>query len=217
MSHETELNLFNNQFKIDEHGNFEAVGHFRATKSIKVGEGLEILDPTLEFDLFHIFISGMNDQPTPLPDDFNNTLVFETTSLDNENFMEIMFYDKTTGRPSLVLNQGAPNRGSVIERSLIVGAQKGLKALDGDYTAGYDFENLNFNTSVYGADLGVENNVEVLGQIFTDKIDESTLDAGVSINENFKVIDGEVYILNLAGQGNKPIQVDNDGRLYTLP
>lgn len=216
MSHETELNLFNNQFKIDEYGNFQAEGHFLATKSIKVGQGLEILDPTLQFDMFHVFISGMN-APTPLPDDFDNTLVFETTSLDNANYMEVMFWDKTTGRPSLVLNQGAPNRGSVFERSLIVGAQKGLKTLDGDYTTGDDFENLDFNTSVYGADLGVENNVEILGELFVDQIHESTPEAGVSINENFKVINGEVFILNLAGQGNKPIHVDNTGRLYTLP
>jgi hypothetical protein len=216
VSHETELNLFNNKFQIDEGGNFRADGHFMATQSIKVGDGIEILDPSLEYDMFHIFISGMND-PSPLPVDFDNTLIFETTSLDNLNYMEIMFWDKTTGRPSLVLNQGAPNRATVIERSLMIGAQKGAKVLDGYYTAGDDFENLDFNTSMYGADLGVENNTEIHGNLFVDQIHESTEGAGVSINENFKVIDGEVYISNLAGQGNKPIQVDNDGRLYTLP
>ncbi len=210
------LNLFNNQFKIDEDGNFQANGHFFASKSIKVGDGFEILSPDLQNDMFHIFISGMNG-PTPLPDDFDNTLVFETTSLDNEHSMEIMFWDKTTGRPSLVLNQGAPNRATVIERSLILGAQKGTKTLDGDYTKGDDFDNLDFDTSLNGADLGVENNLEVLGQVFTDQIKESTPGAGVSINENFKVVDGEVYVLNLAGRGNKPIQVDDDGRLYTTP
>lgn len=214
MSHESQ-NLFNNRFKIDELGNFQAIGHFLATKTIKAGQGIQILDEDMESDRFHIFISGMSDSPV-LPPAFNNTLIFETTELENENFMGVMFWDKTTGRPSLILNQGAPARASVIERSLIIGAGKGNKPLDENYTKGEEFANLSFNTSENGADLGVENCIETKGGLFTDSINESTLGQGVSINGNFKVIDGEVYILNLAGQGNKPIQVDDDGRLYTL-
>ena len=210
------ISLFNNKFKIDENGDFEAVGHFHATKTIKVHDGIEITDKETEDTIFEIFISGESSLDL-IPEAFHDTLVFRTRELNNENKMQYAFWNNNLNRPSLVLNQGAPNRASVIERSLIVGAQKGTKALDGEYTSGNDFDNLDFDTSLNGADFGVENNVEILGDLFIDQIHESTQGAGVSLNENFKVIDGEVYILNLAGQGNKPIQVDDDGRLYTLP
>lgn len=211
-----ELKLFNNRFKIDENGNFEADGHFHATKTVKVHDGVEITDRVTENTIFEVFVSGQSSLDL-IPEAFDNTLVFRTKELNNENKMQYAFWNNVLDRPSLVLNQGAPNRASVIERSLIVGANKGAKPLDGYYTSGEDFENLDFDTSLHGADLGVENNLEILGEAFVDQIHESTPGAGVSINENFKVIDGEVYILNLANQGNKPIQVDNDGRLYTLP
>lgn len=211
-----EMRLFNNRFKIDNDGNFEADGHFHATKTIKVHDGFEITNPITEATIFEIFVSGLSSLDL-IPEAFDNTLVFRTKQLNNINKMEYAFWNDSLNRPSFVLNQGAPNRASVFERSLIVGAQKGAKLLDGYYTAGDDFINLSFDTSAYGADLGVEHNMEILGELFVDQIHESTPGTGVSINENFKIIDGEVYILNLAGQGNKPVQVADDGRLYCLP
>ncbi len=216
MSPPTEQNLFNNKLKIHNNGDFEAIGHFHATKSIKVHDGFEILERTTEEVIFEVFVAGLSSLDN-IPECFDNTLIFRTKNLNNPNKMQYAFWNKILDRPSLVLNQGAPNRASIFERSLIVGAQKGAKLLDGNYTDGADFENLDFDTTQHGADLGVENNAEILGGVFVDQIHESTPDAGVSINEVFKVIAGEVYILNLAGQGNKPIQVDDDGRLYTLP
>jgi len=44
------------------------------------------------------------------------------------------------------------------------------------------FDNLLCDTSGAGADLGVQNNLEVEGQIFIDNIDESTTGAGVTID-----------------------------------
>jgi len=211
-----ELRLFNNKFKIDENGDFEADGHFHATKTIKVHDGMEITDKDTEDTIFEIFVSGQSFLEL-LPEAFKETLIFRTKQLNNENKMQYAFWNDFLDRPSMVLNQGAPNRATVIERSIIVGANKGVKPLDGNYTDGSDFENLSFDTSLEGADLGVENDIEILGELFVNQIHESTPGSGVSINENFKIIDGEVYILNLAGRGNKPIQVDDDGRLYTLP
>lgn len=210
------INLFNNKFKIDENGDFEANGHFHATKTVKVHDGLEITDKDTEEAIFELFVSGQSSLD-PLPEAFDNTLVFRTNQLNNENKMQYAFWNSFLDRPSLVLNQGAPNRASVIERSLIVGAQKGLKPLNGNYTAGDDFSNLLFDTNQFGADFGVEGCIETLRGLFTNKIHESTPGEGISINDNVKILNGEVYIFNLAGQGNKPIQVDNNGRLYTMP
>ncbi len=210
------MNLFDNKFKIDDDGNFEAVGHFHATKTIKVHDGFEITDRELDETLFEIFVNGISTLSS-VPEAFDNTLIFRTENLNNINKMQYAFWNCDLDRPSLVLNQGAPNRASVLERSFIVGAEKGMKSLNGDYTLGAEFTNLAFDTDQYGADFGVEHDTEILGQLYVDQIHESTPDAGVSINENFKVINGEVYIINLAGQGNKPIQVDNEGKLYTFP
>ncbi len=212
------MNLFDNKFKIDDDGNFEAVGHFHATKTIKVHDGFEITQPGTkeEETVFEIFMSGISTL-SALPPAFQNSLVFRTQLLENPNKMQYVFWNTSLGRPSLVLNQGAPNRASVFERSLIVGAEKGLKALDGNYSNGSLFENLSFDTAEDGASFGVEHDVEILGQLYVNQIDESSPGVGVNINGNFKVLGGEVYIINLAGQGNKPIQVDDDGRLYTLP
>lgn len=209
------MNLFNNRFTIDKNGDFEAVGHFHATRTVKVHDGLEITDKTTEETIFEVFVSGLSSL-SPLPEAFDNALVFRTEQLNNANKMQYVFWNHTLNRPSLVLNQGAPNRATVIERSLIIGAQKGQKPLNEDYTLNNDFNNIPCDTTGLGADLGVEHAIEC-PNIFTDQIHESTPGEGVSINENFKVINGEVYILNLAGQGNKPIQVADDGRLYTIP
>jgi hypothetical protein len=212
------MNLFDNKFRIDNDGNFEADGHFHATKTIKVHDGFEITRPNTEEEetIFEIFMSGISTL-SELPVAFENSLVFRTQLLENENKMQYVFWNSSLDRPTMVLNQGAPNRATVIERSLIVGANNGTRPLDGNYTLGDEFDNLAFDTAQYGADLGIEHDCEVLGELFVDQIHESSPGAGVSINENFKVINGEVYILNLAGQGNKPIQVDDNGRLYTLP
>lgn len=212
------LNLFNNKFRINELGDFEADGHFHATKTVKVHDGFEITRPDTEDEetVFEIFMSGISTLSS-LPPAFENTLVFRTQLLENPNKMQYVFWNSFLNRPSLVLNQGRPGGASVFERSLRIGAKKGIKDLDGDYTLSDDFINLPFDTGQSGADLGVEGSIETLVGLFADQIHESTPDSGVSINENFKVINGEVYILNLAGQGNKPIQVANDGRLYTLP
>lgn len=210
------MNLFNNKFRINENGDFEADGHFHATKSIKVHDGFEILDPETEDVVFEVFISSLSTL-SPLPEAFDNALVFRTKEIRNINNMQYSFWNYTLNRPILTLNQGAPGSVTMCDRSFVIGSQKGAKPLDDDYCDGTgDFPNLAFDTNQFGADLGVEHAIEC-PNIFTDQINESTPGTGVSINENFKVIDGEVYILNLAGQGNKPIQVDDDGRLYTLP
>lgn len=210
------MKLFNNKFNIKENGDFEAVGSFHATKSIQVHDGFEILEEGTEDTVFHIYIGGTSGKPV-IPPSFNNTMVFRTEKLDNVNKMQYTFWNSALSRPTFVLNQGAPNRATVIERSLIVGAEKGTKALDENYTDGNSFTNLAFDTTLNGADFGVENDCEILGKLFVDEIKESTQDAGVKINNSFAVIDGEIYMYNLAGQGNKPVQVDNDGRLYTIP
>jgi hypothetical protein len=203
-------------------------------KSLNVKDGINICGSD---EHFNVLVSGLNANDPELPSCFDNTLIFQTKALDNANNMEIAFWDKENARPSLILNQGAPGRASLFERSLIVGAQKGIKSLDGNYTLCDDFPNLSCDTSLYGADLGVENDLEVRGIIYVDKIKESTLGLGVSFNEIkadvLKVddltvdnvitdlvtlddveVNDSVVIHSLAGGGNRAVKVDNTGNLY---
>lgn len=209
-------------------------GSLDVEKPIGVGDGLSLHGSE---QYFHILISGIHYNENPLPVAFDNCLVFDTHEIKNANFMEVVFWDAENARPSLVLNQGAPYRASLFERSLIIGARKGTKALDGNYTLCSDFPNLLCDTSLYGADFGVENNLEVLGIIYADQIKESTLGAGVSFDElkadtikvdnitidnvitdlirvdNIEINDG-MQINDFAGEGNRTVKVDNNGRLY---
>lgn len=204
---------------VDLPGNLSVEGNIDAKEPIGVGGGLNLHGSG---DYFKILVSGIHPNDPGLPVAFDNTLVFETIALDNQYNMEIVFWERENARPSLVLNQGAPNRASFIERSLIVGAQKGLKALDGSYTLCNDFPNLACDTSAYGADFGVENDLEVLGILYADQIKESTPGAGILFNklkgDEIEVDDIEVNVSikinEFAGGGNRIVRVDDTGMLY---
>lgn len=156
-------------------------GSMRATHPVKVQDGLMLMDAALEQEYFHVLLSGEHTNADPLPEAFDHTMVFETTQVENPSSMEVVFWDADNYRPDLIINAGSPGRASVFERSLIVGAHKGTKPLDADYTLGIlDYPNAQFDTSVSGADLGVEDDLEVLGTIYTDEIRESSLAAGVT-------------------------------------
>ncbi len=213
---------------VDLPGNLSVTGNIDAKEPIGVGGGLNLHGSG---DYFKILVSGIHPNNPGLPSAFDNTLVFETIALNNLNSMEIAFWDRENARPSLVLNQGAPNRASLFERSLIIGARKGLKALDGNYTLCSDFPNLACDTSLYGADFGVENDLEVLGILYADQIKAST-GTEVQINDlkvdNIKIdnvvtdlirvdaveVNDSVKINEFAGGGNRIVKVDNNGMLY---
>lgn len=210
-------------------------GSLDVKKPIGVGGGLSLHGSE---EYFHILVSGIHPNNPELPPAFINTLIFETIALNNPNKMEIAFWDRENRRPSLVLNQGAPGRASLFERSLIIGARKGIKALDGNYTLCNDFPNLLCDASLYGADLGIENNLEVLGIVYANQVKESTFGAGVTIanlkadnlkTDNLQVdevliadstqtdsleVNDNMKIKEFAGGGNRTVKVDNDGNFY---
>lgn len=159
-------------------GTLGVSGRTTTESPIEVEAGVEMRGSGI---YFRFFIAGRHNEEDPLPEAFNDTLIFETYELSNVNNMEMAFWDHENHRPSLVLNQGAIGRASIFERSLIIGAQKGTKDLDGSYSLSDDFPNLSCNTTLYGADFGVENDVEVKGNLFVDDINESTADTGVTV------------------------------------
>ncbi len=213
---------------VDLPGNLSVDGNIDTKEPIGVGGGLNLHGSG---DYFKILVSGIHPNNPGLPSAFDNTLVFETIALDNQYSMEIVFWDRENARPSLVLNQGAPNRASFFERSLIIGARKGIKVLGGSYTLCSDFPSLQCDTSLYGADFGVENDAEILGILYVNQIKAST-GIEVQINDlkvdNIKIdnaildlirvdaveVNDSVTINDFAGGGNRTVKVDNNGMLY---
>lgn len=58
------------------------------------------------------------------------------------------------------------------------------------------FDNLTCDTASNGADLGVQHDLEVENDIFTDSIKESTTDAGITLNDKIKITSiGSIAIL----------------------
>lgn len=194
------LNLFNNKFRINELGDFEADGNFYATKTIKVHDGFEINKPDTEDEetVFQIFISGMSTL-SPLPPAFENSLVFRTQLLENPNKMQYVFWNEFLNYPDLVLNQGGIGRVTLLPRSVVIGAQKGLKPLDNNFTLCNEYSNLAFDTDQFGADFGVEHDVEILGALYVNSIEKSSGDGGVSIGDifgNLTLTNGSIFLLD---------------------
>lgn len=69
------------------------------------------------------------------------------------------------------------------------------------------FHNLACDTGSSGSDLGVQNDLEVEGDIFTDSIKESTPEAGISIN-NFNIVDvGDIALDTISSAAGTSISV----------
>ena len=202
-------------------------GSIRATHPVKVQDGLMLMDAALEQEYFHTLLSGVHTHDNPLPAAFDRTMVFETTQVENPSFMEVVFWDADNYRPDLIINAGAPGRASVFERSLIVGAHKGTKPLDEDYTLGIlDYPNAQFDTSFTGADLGVEDDLEVLGTIYTDEIRESSLAAGVTFPGRVSIAnwydedlseDGYAKIGSVTLQWGNETSTSKDTQFFAFP
>ena len=114
-----------------------------------------------------------------IPDAFENTLIFHNLALSNPSNMEIGFFDHTNEKPILVLNEGAPDRASIFNRSLLIGKNKGAGPFDEDYTLAEGFKYADFDTPTTGADLGVEDDIEAKGSIYTQENLQVDIDANI--------------------------------------
>ena len=173
-------------------GDLYVEGSSRSGSPFKLLDGLKFINDITGDPDFHLYVSGSDSAINPLPSAFDGALIFKTHVGDNQYDMDIAFWDAIDDRPTVIINRGAVGRGTVFERGVIIGAQLGAKALDSDYTIGTTtYTNLPFNTSVTGADLGLEGSQQILGSLYVDVIDESATDAGVTI-EGVLIKDGVI-------------------------
>lgn len=119
--------------------------------------------------------------------------------------LEHVFTESTGSSTRFALPKSGAGLGTYNSRSMIIA---GPAPADTDYvmvsywqTNNNIFDNLAMDTSGTGADLGVQNDLEVEGDIFVDSIKESTTGVGVSFNDfNIKNV-GDVELDSLTADG----------------
>ncbi len=132
--------------------------------------------------------------------DFDGTVLFRSLSAPATSPVEFAF--AMTGGTSLrfAIAKAAVGNATYNSRSLLCAgpAPASTAAVTVGYWQGTGiFDNLVCDTAGDGADVGVQNDLEVEGDIFVDSILESTTDAGVTI-EGVPIENGEVDGRNVA-------------------
>lgn len=103
-----------------------------------------------------------------VPQVFNNSLIIQTNNISNDYAMEICFWETELEKMSMCINEGAPNRATTIYRSLqVVGEEKLPNNKNFTLCEGYNY--IDCNTSTTGADLGVQDDIEAKGSIYSNE------------------------------------------------
>jgi hypothetical protein len=103
-----------------------------------------------------------------IPKAFNESFIIQTNNISNDYAMEICFWETELEKMSLCINEGAPSRATTFYRSLqIVGEEKLPNNENFTLCEGYNY--IDCNTSTTGADLGVEDDIETKGSIYSNE------------------------------------------------
>lgn len=118
--------------------------------------------------------------------DYNGTVIIQNLGGPVTGQVEFIFTESAGGTARFALPKSGVGNATLNPRSMFV---TGPAPNDDDMvTVGwwrdnYDiFHNIDCDTATYGADLGVQYNMEVENDIFTDSIKESTPGAGVTFD-----------------------------------
>lgn len=120
-----------------------------------------------------------------VPEDFRNAFIIQTTNITNDYHMEVCFWDNQLQKMSLCLNEGAPNRATTFYRSLQIAGNEKVPN-NRNFTLCQNYNYIDCNTTSTGADLGVQDDIEAKGSIYSNEHItvkdflrlESTLDKG---------------------------------------
>ena len=146
-------------------GDLQLFGTITHNSPVRIKDGLQILN-NLDQEELHIFLSGVDSSDVVLPSALDNSLVFETSNINNASNMEVTFWDTDNSRPVLILNNGGVGRASTFDRSVQIGKTLGAATIDGNYTQFTGFNFIDGLTGATGADLGVEDDIEAKGSIY---------------------------------------------------
>lgn len=143
--------------------------------------------------------------------DIDGAIVFRNMGTPPTSNIEFVFTESGGDAIRFALAKSGVGLATYNPRSMLIAGPAVLN--DEIVTVGYwqtnndIFHNLLCDTSGFGADLGVQNDLEVEGDIFTDSIKESTVGAGITLQPKLK-IDGIIIleerteaIADIAGYG----------------
>ncbi len=116
--------------------------------------------------------------------DLDGSVVIRNMGTPATSFIEFVFTESGGDAIRFALAKSGVGNATYNPRSMLIAGPAVLD--DSIVTVGYwqtqgIFDNLACDTAGDGADLGVQNDLEVEGEIFTDRIEESTTGAGISL------------------------------------
>lgn len=140
--------------------------------------------------------------------DLDGSILFQNIGGPVTSEVEFCFATSTGSSTRFALAKPAVGNASYHSRSMLLA---GPAPADTDYvkvsywqTTNSIFDNLVCDTAGDGADLGVQNDLEVEGDIFVDSIKESTTDAGVTFSDDILLANAEFLVFDKAsGNGIK--------------
>ena len=122
--------------------------------------------------------------------DLDGSVIFRNLSAPVTGRIEFL-WEEGNGSTRFAIPSSGDGNATYNPRSMLIA---GPAPADTDFvTVGYwqtnnnIFHNLDCNTGVTGADLGVQNDLEVEGDIFIDSIKESTSGAGITLTDVLKL------------------------------
>lgn len=132
-------------------------------------DGLMFVDST-GTPVFHMELEGTESHSgETVPAALQGALIFEMKDIQNASNMEVVFWDSQNDRPGLIINEGGAQRASTFDRSLQIGKALGAATVDSNYTKFEGYSYVDGLTSGSGADLGVEDDIEAKGSIYSQE------------------------------------------------
>ena len=211
-----QLKYLDGSGNVEINGDLHMTGVITHNSPVILRDGLKLVhsNGTDYLDTFHILISDEETRSEAgyeaLTNATDNTLVFFTHNIANLYKMGYMFFDDVSNRSDFVINQGGVNRSSLFDRSLQVGKSFGNASIDENYTLCQGFNLIDCDTSLTGADLGVEDDIEAKGSIYSqenitadyfigDGSQLTGISGGAGANDTIWNITGSNYLINSSG------------------
>lgn len=143
--------------------------------------------------------------------DLDGSMIYRNISGPVTSEIEHVFVESTGSTTRFALAKAGVGNATYNSRSMLIA---GPAPADTDYvkvsywqTNNNIFDNLACDTSGVGADLGIQNDLEVEDDIFVDSIKESTSGAGITFNHSVKVVTGKNITLG-STQWNSSDEID---------
>lgn len=146
--------------------------------------------------------------------DLDGTIIFRNIAGPVTSEIEHVFVESTGDSTRFALAKAGVGNATYNSRSMLIA---GPAPADTDYvkvtywqTNNNIFDNLACDTSGVGADLGVQNDLEVEGDIFVDSIKESTTSAGISFNDFDITNVGDIAVDTVSADDGSSFSILND-------